>query len=209
MKDTLQKEKTIDSDLVILTYSDFVTKLERIFIRKFTKQKNNEILKIAKVIELEDIPINNIRENLITKLNRQKENLIVLVDFKESFQIDSELIQLKWFRNLLEIINKHTSYKNVVNIISEIGVLGDATHYFRALQYAAVINIAQAYALKLGSSDIRVNNICLPEYFSNPNKSTISDEFSLTLSNLTKFLLSSSSNNITGQTVSLSKELLR
>ena len=205
----MYKEKTINSDLVLLSNSEFVKNNLKMFIRKFSKQKNNEILKISKIIELQDISTNNISENLITKIDNQQENLIVLVDFKEEFQIDSDLIQLKYFRNLLEIIDKHTSYKNIVNIISEIGVLGDDTHYFRALQYAAAINIAQAYALRLGSLDIRINNVCLPEYFSDPNKTTISDESSLTLSNLTKFLLSSKSNNITGQTLSLSRELLR
>jgi hypothetical protein len=205
----MYREKTVNSDLVLLSNSEFVKKNRKMFIRKFSKQKNNEILKISKVIELEDTSTDHIKENLITKLNNQEENLIVLVDFKKEFQIDSDLIQLKYFRNLLEIIDKHTSYKNIVNIISEIGVLGDVTHYFRALQYAAVINIAQAYALKLGSLDIKINNICIPEYFSDSNKSTISDEFRLTLSNLTKFLLSSKSNNITGQTLSLSRELLR
>ena len=205
----MYREKTVNSDLVLLSNSEFVEKNRKMFIRKFSKQKNNEILKISKVIKLEDTSTDHIKENLITKLNNQEENLIVLVDFKEEFQIDSDLIQLKYFRNLLEIIDKHTSYKNIVNIISEIGVLGDVTHYFRALQYAAVINIAQAYALKLGSLDIKINNICMPEYFSDPKKSTISDESRLTLSNLTKFLLSSKSNNITGQTLSLSRELLR
>ena len=205
----MYREKTVNSDLVLLSNSKFVKNNQKMFIREFSKQKNNEILKISKVIKLEDTSTDHIKENLITKLNNQEENLIVLVDFKEEFQIDSDLIQLKYFRNLLEIIDKHTSYKNIVNIISEIGVLGDVTHYFRALQYAAVINIAQAYALKLGSLDIKINNICMPEYFSDPKKSTISDESRLTLSNLTKFLLSSKSNNITGQTLSLSRELLR
>ena len=205
----MYREKTVNSDLVLLSNSEFVKNNLKMFIRKFSKQKNNEILKISKIIELEDISTNNISENLIKKIDNQQENLIVIVDFKEEFQINSDLIQLQYFRNLLEIIDKHTSYKNIVNIISEIGVLGDSIHYFRALQYAAVINIAQAYALKLGSLDIKINNICMPEYFSDPKKSTISDESRLTLSNLTKFLLSSKSNNITGQTLSLSRELLR
>jgi len=205
----MYKEKTINSDLVLLSNSEFVKNNQKMFIRKFSNQKNNEIFKISKIIELEDISTNNISENLIKKIDNQQENLIVLVDFKEEFQINSDLIQLQYFRNLLEIIDKYSSYKNIVNIISEIGVLGDSTHYFRALQYAAVINIAQAYALRFGSLNIRINNICLPEYFSDPDNSIISNESQLTLSNLTKFLLSSKSKHITGQTLSLSKELLR
>ena len=42
-----------------------------------------------------------------------------------------------------------------------------------------------------------------------PDNPIISNESGLTLSNLTKFLLSSKSKHITGQTLSLSKELLR
>ena len=90
----MYKEKTINSDLVLLSNSEFVKNNLKMFIRKFSKQKNNEILKISKIIELEDISTNNISENLIKKIDNQQENLIVIVDFKEEFQINSDLIQL-------------------------------------------------------------------------------------------------------------------
>ncbi|MBM32124.1 MAG: hypothetical protein CL764_04605 [Chloroflexi bacterium] len=173
-----------NSDLILLYNSKFVRKI----------QKNlSQILK--------NIDLNQIKESMILKNNNQKENLIIIVDFQEQIQNGSDFLQLKYFRDILESLNKDTNYKNIVNIISEIGVLGHEIQYFRALQYAAVINISQAYALKLGSSKIRINNICVPENIE------LSDNF--TLCNLTKFLLSSDSINITGQTLSLSKELLR
>ena len=177
-------KENMSSDLILLYNSKFVEKIQKTLLQKYIKNH-----------------LNHIEEPIIKKIDNQQENLIVLVDFKEEFQINSDLIQLQYFRNLLEIIDKYSSYKNIVNIISEIGVLGESTHYFRALQYAAVINIAQAYALRLGSLKIRLNNICVPENFELLEKST--------LISLVKFLLSQESMNITGQTLSLSRELLR
>ena len=45
----MYKEKTINSDLVLLSNSEFVKNNQKMFIRKFSKQKNNEILKISKI----------------------------------------------------------------------------------------------------------------------------------------------------------------
>ena len=177
-------KENMSSDLILLYNSKFVEKIQKTLLQKNIKNH-----------------LNHIEEPIISNLDNQKENLIIIVDFEKEVQLDSEFIQLKYFRDILENLDKNTNYKNIVTIISEIGVLGDEIHYFRALQYAAVINIAQAYALRLGSLKIRLNNICVPENFELLEKST--------LISLVKFLLSQESMNITGQTLSLSRELLR
>ena len=111
-------KENMSSDLILLYNSKFVEKIQKTLLQKYIKNH-----------------LNHIEEPIISNLNNQKENLIIIVDFEEEVQLDSEFIQLKYFRDILENLDKNTNYKNIVTIISEIGVLGDETHYFRGKSY--------------------------------------------------------------------------
>ena len=202
-------DRNLGSVLVKLTNSSFANGLAEIFLNNVDNQNNSQTFVISKVVEIEDLlgfDKERLMKNLVSKIGNRYENLIIVVDFKEKFPTNAQSIELRSFRNILDIIVEQTSVKNVVNIISEIGLDGDPDDYYRALQYAAVINIAQAFALRLGSSNVNINSICVPQDLVSMK---YSDVLGLSCSSLTKFLLSSESNNITGQTLSLSNKILR
>ena len=202
-------DRKLGSVLVKLTNSSFANGLAEIFLNNVDNQNNSQTFVISKVVEIEDLlgfDKERLMKNLVSKIGNRYENLIIVVDFKEKFPTCSQSIELRSFRNILDIIVEQTNIKNVVNIISEIGLDGDPDDYYRALQYAAVINIAQAFALRLGSSNVNINSICVPQDLVSMK---YSDVLGLSCSSLTKFLLSSESNNITGQTLSLSNKILR
>lgn len=202
-------DRNLGSVLVKLTNSSFANGLAEIFLNNVDNQNNSQTFVISKVVEIEDLlgfDKKRLMKNLVSKIGNRYENLIIIVDFKEKFPTSAQSIELRSFRNILDIIVEQTNIKNVVNIISEIGLDGDPDDYYRALQYAAVINIAQAFALRLGSSNVNINSICVPQDLVSMK---YSDVLGLSCSSLTKFLLSSESNNITGQTLSLSNKILR
>ena len=207
-------DNNLDSVLVKTSNTSFVNYLEKMFINKVSHQNDSSVLNISKVVDLESVyqtyanrsDTENLRNNIVSQIGDLSENLIILVDFNDKFISDTQSIELRAFRTILDVLVDQTSFKNIVNIISEIGLEGDAKNYFRALQYAAAINIAQAYALRLGSYDVNINNICIPEDFASGD---YSEKLGLSNSSLTKFLLSSKANNITGQTLSLSHRILR
>ena len=121
-------DRKLGSVLVKLTNSSFANGLAEIFLNNVDNQNNSQTFVISKVVEIEDLlgfDKKRLMKNLVSKIGNRYENLIIIVDFKEKFPTSAQSIELRSFRNILDIIVEQTNIKNVVNIISEIGLDGD------------------------------------------------------------------------------------